>query len=459
MKETNQLKMEQLKKKACKVGLIFVVGMLILTMLSKTIYTLLLPIVEVDVSANGCIQTDFYTKGKIGYDSLLINQMKVPIKASQEGQVTQCQLKENDKVKVGDELIAIGSEIDLAKQIECMNQKREVEINIGAYERTKDNLSVQCEKKKEELMHKEKELQDFSDDYEIIELEQQIKQKQQEADNNEALFEAGAIPEQDLNNSKNDLKLLKEKKELLQEQHDQKINEALEELKQKIDELNNSMVEQEEKIEIEKNKLLTLQEEQGTKVMRSPIEGIIYEMKIAQGAVAMQGEELMVVIPNKIPITLAFSVDQELADKIAIDSKVTWVKDQYDKTAKVIKKTYDAEKENMIITCEVDPKLVADWVTDYKTYRNVDVKMSMKSERYQCTVPTSAINYEGRDAYVYGLEEKDTIFEKKYTVTKYQVRVIYEGDEKTAVEGLREQLPIVIATNKTLKDKMEVRLK
>ena len=454
MKDLNQL-----KKTVCKIGLIFIGGMIILTMLSKTIYTLLLPTVEIDRVTNGAIKTDFYTKGKIGYDSLLINQMKIPIKTSQEGQVTKCYVKENDKVKVGDELIVIQNEVNPEKQIEAMSQRREIEINIEAYEREKDNFSKQCQMKKEELAYQEKLLQDFSDDYEVIELEEQINQKKQEAASNEALFEAGAIPERERDKSNNDLDLLQKKQELLKYEHDKKINESIKELQQKIDDFNNSILEQEEKIEIEKNKLLTLEEKQAVKVLRSPIDGIIYELKIGEGITATQGEELMVIIPDKIPITLAFALEQETADKLEIDSKVVWTKAQKDKTAKVLKKTYDQEKENTIITCELGQELVADWVTDYKTYKSVDVRVSTQSERYQCTVPTSAINFEGQNAFVYVLKEEDTVFEKKYTVLKHQVSVIYEGDEKSAIEGLSQETPIVVMTNKVLKDKMEVRLK
>lgn len=194
-------------------------------------------------------------------------------------------------------------------------------------------------------------------------------------------------------------------------------------------------------------------------MLRSPVDGIVYELKIGEGVVAAQGEELMVIIPNKIPITLAFSLEQEMADKLEIDSKVIWTKEQSDKSAKVVKKTYDQEKENTVITCEVEQQLVADWVTDYKTYKSVDVNIRTQSERYACTVPTSAINFEESNAFIYTLKEEDTIFEKKYRVIKQQVSVIYEGDEKSAIEGLSEGMPIVAATNKELKDKMEVSLK
>jgi len=451
--------LNQLKKKACKIGLIFIVSMLLLTMISKTIYTLLLPIVEIDHVSNGAIKTDFYTKGKVGYDGLLINQLKIPIKTFKEGQVTKCYVKENDKVKVGDELITIQNEMNTEKQIEDMNMRREIEINIGAYEREKDNLSTQCKLKEEELTHKEKQLQDFSDDYEIIELEEQIDQKKREVESNEALFDSGAIAESERDKSCSDLELLEEKEKLLKAEHDTKINESVKELQQKIEELNNSILEQAEKIEIEKNKLLSLQEKQGTKVICSPIDGVVYELKIGEGATATGGEELMVIVPDKIPITLAFSLEQETADKLEIDSKITWTKEQNNKSAKVVKKTYDREKENTIISCELDQELVADWITDYKTYKSVDVNVSTKSESYQCTVPTSSINFEGQNAFVYVLKEEDTIFEKKYTVEKRQVTVIYEGDEKSAIEGISKETPIVVATNKTLKDKMEVRLK
>ncbi len=450
--------LEQLKRKACKNGIIFVLLMFVLTMISKTIYTLLLPRVTLDEVRAGAIQTATFYNGKVGLDELSIEKMKLVIKGSNEGQVTKCYVKENVLVKKGDPLIEIETQVNSDKKMEVQQTKNEIDINLAAYQREKQNIEEKYKRQEKALADNKAKLQDFTDDYEIIELEKQIQQKEQEVTNNEALFEVGAIAQNDRDKSKDDLKLLNERIEILKEQHDMKLEEEIKQLEEQLEELENSKKEQDDKIVLEHNKLLVLEEKQGKKTIYSPIDGIIYEVKIGVGASAFQGDELLVIIPQDLPMTLTFRMSQDAADKLEMGTKVAWTKEENNKTAEVIKKTYDSEKEDTIITCKIDEAEITDWITDCKTYKNVKLSMTYKSPIYQTVVPTSAISQGGQSAYVYTVEEIDTIFEKKFFVHKCDVRIIEEGDEVTAVEGITEKTKIVSLTNKTLTDDGEVGL-
>lgn len=450
--------LEQLKRKACKIGIIFVLLMFVLTMISKTIYTLLLPRVTLDEVRAGAIQTTTFYNGKVGLDELSIEKMKLVVKGTNEEQVTKCYVKENALVKKGDPLIEIENQVNSDKQMEVQQTKDEIDINLAAYQREKQNIEEKYKRQEKALTDNKAKLQDFTDDYEIIELEKQIQQKEQEVTNNEALFEVGAIAKNERDKSKDDLKLLNERIEILKEQHDMKLEEEIKQLEEQLKELENSKKEQDDKIILEHNKLLSLEEKQGKKTIYSPIDGIIYEVKIGVGASAFQGDELLVIIPQDLPMTLTFRMSQDAADKLEMGTKVTWTKEENNKTAEVIKKTYDSEKEDMIVTCKVDEAEVTDWITDCKTYKNVKLSMTYKSPIYQTVVPTSAISQGGQSAYVYTVEEIDTIFEKKFFVHKCDVHIIEEGDEVTAVEGITEKTKIVALTNKTLTDDGEVGL-
>lgn len=450
--------LEQLKRKACKIGIIFVLLMFVLTMISKTIYTLLLPRVTLDEVRAGAIQTTTFYNGKVGLDELSIEKMKLVVKGTNEEQVTKCYVKENALVKKGDPLIEIENQVNSDKQMEVQQTKDEIDINLAAYQREKQNIEEKYKRQEKALADNKAKLQDFTDDYEIIELEKQIQQKEQEVTNNEALFEVGAIAKNERDKSKDDLKLLNERIEILKEQHDMKLEEEIKQLEEQLKELENSKKEQDDKIILEHNKLLSLEEKQGKKTIYSPIDGIIYEVKIGVGASAFQGDELLVIIPQDLPMTLTFRMSQDAADKLEMGTKVTWTKEENNKTAEVIKKTYDSEKEDMIVTCKVDEAEVTDWITDCKTYKNVKLSMTYESPIYQTVVPTSAISQGGQSAYVYTVEEIDTIFEKKFFVHKCDVHIIEEGDEVTAVEGITEKTKIVALTNKTLTDDGEVGL-
>ena len=450
--------LEKLKRKACKIGIIFVLLMFLFTMISKTIYTLLLPRVALDEVRAGAIQTATFYNGKVGLDELSIEKMKVVVKGTNEGQITKCYVKENALVKKGDPLIEIETQVNSDKQMEVQQTKNEIDINLAAYQREKENIDEKYNRQGKALADKKAKLQDFTDDYEIIELEKQIQQKEQEVTNNEALFEVGAIAQNDRDKSKDDLKLLNERIEILKEQHDMNLEEEIKQLEEQLEELENSKKEQDDKIVLEHNKLLSLEEKQGKKTIYSPIDGIIYEVKIGVGASAFQGDELLVIIPQDLPMTLTFRMNQDAADKLEMGTKVAWTKEEKNKTAEVIKKTYDSEKEDTIITCKIDEAEATDWITDCKTYKNVKLSMTYKSPIYQTVVPTSAISQGGQSAYVYTVEEIDTIFEKKFFVHECDVRIIEEGDEVTAVEGITEKTKIVALTNKTLTDDGEVGL-
>lgn len=450
--------LEQLKQKVCKVVIVFVLVMFLFTMISKTIYTLLLPRVVIDEVRAGAIQTDTFYNGKVGLDELSIEKMKLVVKGAHEGQVTKCYVKENGLVKKGDPLIEIETQANSDKQMEVQQTKNEIDINLAAYQREKETIEEKYKRQEKELIDKKAKLHDFTDDYEIIELEKQIEQKEMEVANNEALFEAGGIAQNERDKSKDDLKLLYERVNILKVQHDMKLEEEINELKEKLNELENSKKEQNDKIALEQNKLLGLEEKQGSKIIYSPIDGIIYDLKIGVGATTFQGDELLVIIPQDLPMTLTFRMSQDVADKVEMGTKVAWTKEEKNKTAEVIKKTYDSEKEDTIITCKIDVAEVTDWITDYKTYKNVKLCMTYKSPIYQTVVPTSAISQNGQSAYVYAVEEIDSIFEKKFFVHRCDIRIIEEGDEVTAVEGIMEKTKIVALTNKTLTDDGEVGL-
>lgn len=454
MEEGNRLKRQVIKGSS-----IFLGGMLILTIISKTIYMLLLPEVTSDTARKGEIETQIVSDGKIEYDKLMIDKMQVTVKSTDKGEIIRCYVKEGQVVKRGKPLFDIACDIDEDKIEQDKMQSNEIELNKQSYENEKKGYESQYKSLEKKLKEKQQKLNNPEKSYELIDTEKQIELKKKEIEVNEELLAAGSISQGECDKAKSDLELLEEKRESLKNQAKQKIEDEMEEIQDKMEEVNRQINQQDEKIKLEENKYSGMTKQVQQVAISSPIDGVIYKINVATGVRIAEGEELMVIIPDDIPITLSFNLSGKEVDKVAIDKELEWIYKQERQKAKVIKKTYDEEQNTTIITCDIDQSIAKDLIPDYQTYKNVDVEVKERSETYDVLVPTSAITYESSRAYVYCIEELDTVFEKKYIVHKNEVEVIEEGDLSCAVEGIVSGEKVIATTNKELEDGSEVKLK
>lgn len=452
MEEANPL-----KKKIIKWGIIFLGVVLVFTVLSKTIYTFLLPQVTVEKIGSGRIETKILSEGNIGYDKLTIEAKKVKVLAPIEGEVTKCYVEENQMVKAGDPLIEIKGVVDEAASKQQQQQAAEVAINERTYSREKEEYEEKQKSLREKLARKKAELQSPEKSYEMISLESQIEDKAKEAASNEELLKVGAITRSAYTKSKEDLELLKKQKEALQNKERKNLEENIEDLENKINEIESQIMSIADKIKLEQNRLSAQKNLDQNVTITSPIDGMVYEINVAVGASALNHDQLLVVVPIHIPITLCFEVNDKNADKIKTQQEVRWTHNGQQETAIVMKKKFDEKTGNTIITCDVDKALVEPLVTDYKTYKRVNVECTDITDAYDLLVSNSAIVKEGTNSYIYTVEEVETTFEKKYFVHKNMVTVVKEGDYTSAVSGaLAEQQCIVKSTTKPLSEGAEV---
>lgn len=454
MKEENRLKALVIKG-----SIIFLTGMLILTIISKTIYMFLLPEVTIDIASKGKIETQIMSDGKIGYDRLMMNQMKVGVKSTEQGEITKCYVQEGQSIKKGKPLFDIACQLDEEKRVQDEIQSNEIQINKQSYEQAKRDYEEQYKALEEKLAGKEQKLSHPEKSYEQVEIEKQIEAKKKEIEINEALLAVGSVSQRECDEAKEALKILEEKQKSLINESKLEIEEEIQEIKDKMKEVDRQITQQETMIKLEENKLQGMTKSLHQVTINSPIDGVIYTINVATGVRIAEGEEIIVIIPDHIPITLSFSLSGKEADQVALNKEVDWFYKEEKQKAMVIKKTYDEEQDSTMITCQVEQSIVEPLVPDYKTYKNVEVEIEERSEPYDVLVPTSAIIYENNGAYVYDIEEVDTIFEKKYRVHKNAVEVIEEGDILCAVEGIVSGRKIIATTNKELEEGSEVKLR
>ncbi len=449
----------QLKKKIIKWGIGFLGVMLVMTIASKTIYTFLLPVVSTERISSGKIETKILSEGKIGYDKLTIDARKVEVKATKEGEIVQCYVTENQVVSVGDPLIKIKGKVDENAAKNDEQTREQVSINQGAYKREKEENKEKQSQILTKISDKKKKLADVNNSYEVISLQSQIEAKEETVKANEDLLKAGAISENDCNKAKEELKLLNEQKDNQIQSLIEKYETEISDLEDKLGELESQLKGVDEKMAIEETRLTTLETKSSEEVITSPINGVVYEINVAEGASALMNDKLMVVVPADIPITLSFNVNDRQADKIGVEKEVQWKYKETFKPAIVMKKNYDEKTGDTIVTCQVDEELTKDMVTDYKTYKSVTVEAKDSSGNYDFIVSNSALSREGVSYFIYTIEEQENLFEKKYIVHKIMVTVEKEGDFMSAISGtIHENDTIVKTTTKALSDEAEVNM-
>lgn len=447
-----------LKKKIIKAGIAFLGIVLIFTVIAKTIYTFLLPTVKIGKPSSGRIQEKIIASGRVGHDMQLIKAKQVKVQAGIEGVVTACYVEEGQAVSKGEALFQITGTLEEAVSKQQEQQRIEIGINTESLERERKTYEKQLIRAEEDLKEKQEELKNKVKSYELIQLENQIATKKEQDSCNEALYEAGAISEKDYQQAKSDLALLIRQKEEKEKTEKKAEERELETLQDAIDLIKNQLAANEEKLELENNKLITQQAEGSQKIVTSPIDGIVYEIDASVGANVVSHDQLLLVVPNTIPITLSFNVSDSQSDKLKLDQEVTWTNNQRKNVAVIKKKTYDEASGSVIVCCELEDALTKDLLDDYKSYKSADVECITATDVYDMLVPTSAIVMEGASAYVYTLEDVSSSFEEKYKVVKNLVTVIKRGDYTSAISAtFNEQEKIVISRSKPLKDGSEVK--
>lgn len=446
-----------LKKKIIRITVSFLIVMLGCTALARTIYELLLPQVTLSSVSEGRIEKKFLSTGQIGRDALAIEKEKVTIKVPKNGRMTKCFIEEGESVTKGQSLFTITLETDKKEEAQTDYDKAELEINLR---QTRNELAEKKDKKsrlEQEAAEKRAKLKETEEDYDVIEIDSQIESKIQEMLLNKQLFKEGAVSASTYKQSEKEVQLLQEKKEQLQKDAKEKKEDELTKVEEELESLQLEIEGLEAKEELEVKKMDTMLETETEMTVVSPINGVIYEVDLAEGTEAGQGDAAMIILPSDIAVTLTLNVDQQQADQLQMKQQVNWILNQEKHQAEVVKKTYDSEKNQMIITCALTEADINELALDYKTYKTVEISIESQSEKYDQVVDNSAIVREDNKTYVYTIEQEEKLFEVKYFVYKEPVTVIKEGDTVSAVSGhLSTNQKVIKTMSKPLNNGMEV---
>lgn len=445
------------KGRMIKITVLFLVVILGFTVLSRTIYELLLPQVTITKVSTGSVENKFLTTGVIGKDALMIQSKKVVVKMSETGIMTKCFVEEGQTITKGKPLFTIALEKDKNEEAQADYNKVEAEVTLIGIQKEIEKKIDKKARIEKNIADKKVEIEKNEKSYDLIEVENQIKDKTEEMMLNKQLLEEGAVAQNTYKQSEEELILLNKKKEELERDEKEKKKADLLEIEEELESLENEIDNLKAKEALENKKMDTMVQLAEETIVVSPISGTIYEVNLAEGTAAEKGEETVVIIPKEMAVTLTLRVDQRQADKMKMKQEVTWTLNREEHQATVVKKTYDSEKDQIIITCELSNKDITELALDNKTYKTVDINIDNESGEYDQVIHNAALIREDSQTYVYTIEEDKKPFEVKYFVYKVPVTVIKEGDMVSAISGeVSNNQEIIRTTSKLLHDGMEV---
>ena len=449
----------QTKKKLKKLIIVFMGIMLFFTILSKSIYTYLLPVVELEKPTRGTIETKMIFKGKIGLDEITMKQQKITLKSNVAGKIIDCKVAESENVN-GDDTIMIIEENETSENIarqELQEAEYLTEKNTLMMERQNNELKL--ERLIQNLAHHRNELQNIDNDVSVLELNQKIENQQAVIDLNEELYKENLIAKNGYDADKDQLTLLISKKETLKNDKIEAIEKNVIQIEEEIELLKIAQVVLQEKIDLIEKKIQITSKSKKQEIITSPTKGKMYQLNATKGVCVDKGETLGIIIPNIVPYRLNFEVTSEEAEKIAIGQKVAFEANETPKEAEVTKKHFDEVSDRWTISCMLEEDVLKKLKWGDEGYKSVVVTVTKQSNVEGVIISNSAIQREYNNSYVYILEEQDGLWGKKYIARRVNIRVLEEGDYKSSVEGmLKLDNQIIKVPFKGLKDGVEVAL-
>lgn len=238
------MKVEEVSKdKIIKLIGLFIVLMLIFTMISKTIYMNLLPVVAVDRPKSGSVETRLMLDCKVGLNEKILAKKTKQIRATMQGKIGNYKLEENMEVHQGDLICILYSED--AVDDESINKEA---LEIEKLQINEDTVNRQISSLKQEIASEEKKYEAMKAKYneiekrfEIVSKDKEITEQAKALQINKELFEEGLIAESEYLETKNKLEMLTlERKSLINEEQnnlEESLNQVLEAIASKKDAL------------------------------------------------------------------------------------------------------------------------------------------------------------------------------------------------------------------------------
>lgn len=442
------------KKIKIFVGLI-VILLLVMIFMSKTIYTMNVPIVTAKMPTNGKLKKYETTTGftKWSKTEELYSEL--------DGKVEKILVSEGDKVTKGQKLVEFSFDkeqvLDDIKQLEI--DKKKILLSIETI-----NLKNEKIKKDIDLIGKDENKSEYISTFQIEQLEKKIDNYKEELAKNKILYESGIIPLSELEVANIELdKLIDEHKNLIIENEQIKIKEQnkFEELKKtKQKELENLNYEIASSNQELKSKDIELQNIENKEIiLKTKLEKFNEKIFIVakKDFIITSISKKVGQFVNENTLLMSFGLGSEFEIECEVSLLNNFValgdecklKNSSDIFTGNVSKVTQSEKNKKIVI-----KIKSDEITAGETF---EIKFTKESTKAYNLIANSAVNKDTENYFVYTVKKREGILGEEYYVLKTIIDIIDTDNENTAISS--ENLffePIIILSDKPFSNKATV---
>ena len=432
------------QKRIVKISFVFLTIVMVCSFFSKTLSKLMLTNVSVALPKSEVIVKEASGEGSAEFRSTY------KLFSPAESTVLKVYANKGDQVKKGQKLCLLDLSI-------LKNEISQLEIKKAKSE----EVIKELEGKKQNLKDLKQELEEVLKTHEkttvLLELEQKVRQNEDKIKKaetllkvNEELFAQALISQDEFDETVRQLKSLKDEKEkfILEMRDKHKENEK------QLTTYQNEINSLEGQIETEKlsQKELALELDLKLKLMGKAGEmaakedGVITDLKLEEGASVNQGQELLSI----------GCYEQGYQVHIALDQEVDFIKagDEAELDIPSHKKFNIKGKIETITKKEKGQEIGVSFnAEDLQGGESIKFKIKKELGNFDVVIPYSAVGKENLARFVFVVKKMDSPLGKSYVIQKKLIYIQASNGEQAAVsEGLDFLEPVVIASDKEIKD-------
>lgn len=417
------------KKRANKIltiGVVFMMFIIVMFYVSKSIQYYLLPAVDYEKSSKGYIEEQITLDGFVQmYNEKLqtaMNSYKILSLCVQAG----------DTVEKGDVLFKF--------------DKSEYEIEIKKKELQKQKLLLDIQENNKAFESSISLLED-----EITFLIKQIEKQEETVKKAESLYISGVESLSRVNELKSKLNLDKREYEIKVKELEKKMNE----------DMADSVAQKRMEISIYQDEIEKLKEALALNgEIKSEFSGVVNHIFVHPGEKASSGQVLIKFDTLKETATIECEIEMDAAAIVQVDEEVFVEFDEYpeyESKGIITSKEILAEKQKVLIICSFTEKENIHIYDQQKA----KVRYTTRSEYFKIIIPKRCIVNESGKNYVFILEYDESI--TAFTAKKTEVKVIKEAELECAIIPLNRVIKpddlIISESSNVLSDNLSVRIK
>lgn len=406
--------------------LVFIFIMLILSVISKSIYSYFIPNVNVKYVQQGTIKTQVKSYSIV--DTPRLKSIYADINARIKSQ----NIEENKIIKNGEILITY----DIQEQLDKLKYEELEYEKLNVKEEVLKNSTLEIEKQKLSIKKQEEK---------ITKIEEELKKITE-------LFEAGAIPKKEITDKKSELdeekiQLEIDKKELehlITNEENKKINDDIKQKnKDKIKQIEKNQKELEIKMKKDNIQLFS--------ALKSMYDGKIIKSYIDGKTMLSQGEKICDIIEDGNTYKAIFKLKKDEMNLFKIDDKINL------KIKSMSKDKIDAIVTDILNSNE-KKEITVSFKTDENVYmQNVELNYEKESKVYDMVLPSSAIKYDGKNYYINVIDKKENFLSSDYIARRVLIRIEEKGNNMVAISSeISINEKVVISSDKFIENGQKV---